>query len=199
MQITLKRALKLRKELEAHLAKFTLPATARLSLLVEENLKNPAPTIDQGTAALQIYVAEYDGLSDILRDVRTRIAEKNVSSGADVEFKLSAIADIDRQIAIRRKLIAYSITPSAEELKGEMSLAAKRLESASDGAYHARAQTAMEVSVVTAGMIERANKEISNLKSLKEKHEDERAVANGINKIVITEDQVNLLRKYSLI
>ena len=107
MQINLKRALKLRKELEATLAKVDLPSTGSINLLIEAQRTNPANMVVLAQAVYANKVAEYVKLSHILADLRIKLDEANISSG--IHRILAEVADLDRRIGIYKKVVAERV------------------------------------------------------------------------------------------
>ena len=193
MKITLKRALKLRKEIEALLAKVELPLSTTIPLLIN---RDPKEIINAGSINLDIKLGEYFNLSTILSSIRTQMATMNVSGG--VEDILADIADIDRRITIYRKIAAASETPTFDLLDAEMKLAKKALESSDDRGY-GRPAREITTSVVTNGLREFAVSSIAELKRRREAKEDERTAKNASMTIEIGEGYAELLQKLGLL
>ena len=118
MQINLKRALKLRKELEATLAKVDLPSTGSINLLIEAQRTNPANMVVLAQAVYANKVAEYVKLSHILADLRIKLDEANISSG--IHRILAEVADLDRRIGIYKKVVAERVAPNKELIEAEV-------------------------------------------------------------------------------
>lgn len=193
MKITLKRALKLRKEIEANLSKIELPTTTTVSLLIDTNI---ATAIEAGAAKLDFKVEEYFDLSATLGSIRVQMATMNLSCG--IENILADIADIDRRIAIYRKLASANVTPSEALLTAELAMAKKALESPEEARY-GRPVREVAISVIYEGTREEALKTIANLKRERESKEDERAAKNASMTIEIGDGYAALLRKLGLL
>jgi hypothetical protein len=191
VDISLKRALKLRKELEATLSRINLPATVSLSLLVP----NPAADIAPANKALWDAIDDASHLSKILATLRKRLTDANVAHG--IEDILADMAHIDRQIAINQKLASLKITPDEAELRAEIELSKKEMSDTQNG--YGRRERTIQVSVVNDSIVVGAKHGLIALKRKKIELEDERAAINASNKITIDEDDAAVLRDAGLI
>ncbi len=194
MKITLKRALKLRKEIEALLAKIELPTTAVISLLVDTDVKQ---AVAAGADKLEYKVDEYRDLSATLTSIRVQVATMNLSCG--VENILAEIADIDRLIAIHRKVATASVTPADDLLVAEIALSKKALESPEEARIYGRPAREVGIAVVSSAMRDNALATISDLKRQRETKEDERTAKNASMTIEIGDGYAALLRKLGLL
>ena len=200
MKLNLKRALKLRKELEVTLAQFALPSLVTLSLLVPENVNDPLAAINVGRQDSLKALEEYNQLSQILADVRTKVAKENATFG--VEDLLAEIAHTDRLIGLARKISASEITPPIAQLSAEIALLHKDLaDGGQPDAYGRRSRTEKTVNVaLTSEMVrDQAKQTVIELKRVRESQDDKRAYINGSFTIEIADETANLLRKIGLL
>lgn len=196
MKISLKRALKLRKELEALVGKMELPTAAQVSLLVEANIADPTAAIKPGTEALMKRVDEYQKLSELLAVVRTKIAKANIES--DVESYLAEAAHATRMIALFRKLATSGVTPAAEQLKAELTFSQTALLGPAQGGY-GRPERSVSVSVVLPELKETAAEKVTGWKRLLETLEDSRTGKNASVQIEIADEDAALLRQLGIL
>lgn len=197
MFISLKRALKLRKELEANLKCLELPTKVRISILVEDNLVDAMPVVNSSLTEFQSRLSDAETMSFVLADVRTKIAQANIQH--DVERNLAQIADIDRKTAIRRKVISVGITPTAEELQAEIALAKKSLDAGQSSDRYERPDRDVNVSVIPAAYQLTISDSLADLKRSREALEEQRAAINATQQIEIADEHVALLQKYHML
>lgn len=195
MKITLKRALKLRKELEAHLQKIELPTSVAVSLLIEGNITNPEAALKPGTDALIDRVDAYLRLSQVLAVLRSSIARANVENG--IEDTLAQAAHHTRAMAIYKKLSSAGVTPAAEQLKAELAFSQQSLQNKELG--YGRPDRSVNVSVVPPELREKAAEHYTTYKRSLEALEDQRTGTNASVKIEIAEGDAELLQQQGLI
>ncbi|MCA1379452.1 hypothetical protein I6F34_01285 [Bradyrhizobium sp. BRP05] len=195
MKITLKRALKLRKELEALLQKIELPTSVAVSLLIEDNVTNPEAAIKPGTEALVKRIDNYLGLSQTLAALRTEIAKANVTHG--VEATLAQAAHHVRAMTIYKKLSSAGVTPVAEQLKAELAFSHQSLQNKELG--YGRPDRSVNVSVVLPELRDKAAEQYTTWKRSLEALEDQRTGTNASVQIEIAEGDAELLRQQGLI
>ncbi|WP_439357896.1 hypothetical protein [Bradyrhizobium sp. DASA03007] len=195
MKISLKRALKLRKELEALVAKVDLPTAVQVSLLVDANLTDPTAALKPGAEALIKRVEEYQKLSEILAVVRTKIAKANIES--DVEQYLAEAAHATRMIALYRKLASAGVTPEIDQLTAELSYSKQALTGQSAG--YGRPERAVNVSVVLPELRDKASESVTGWKRLLETLEDSRTGKNASVQIEIADEDSQLLRQLGVL
>lgn len=196
MKISLKRALKLRKELEASLAKVDLPTAIQLSLLIEHNVTNPEDAIKPGTEALTKRIDETLKLSGILADIRISIAKANVDSR--VEGALAMAAHATRAMSIYKKLMGAGVTPPAEQLDAELAFSRQSLQSP-DRTGYGRPDRSVSVSVLLPELKEAAAANYNQWKRYLEEQEDFRTGQNASVQIEIGEEDAKLLRQQGFI
>jgi hypothetical protein len=196
VKITLKRALKLRKELEAMLAKIELPTAIQLSLLIEQNVKNPADAIKPGTEALVKRVDEILKLSHILATIRVNITKANAESG--VEAALAESAHATRAMAIYKKLMGAGVVPPQEQLVAELNFSHQALQSPDRSGY-GRPDRSVAVSVVLPDLKDNAGENYTYWKRFLEGKEDFRTGKNAAVQIEIADGDATLLRQQGLI
>lgn len=198
MEITLKRALKLRKDLETFLSQATIPNEVTISLLVEENLKDAQPAIITARNDILKRVAQFRMLSETLQRLRYDIASKNVANG--VESILAEIGHIDRSINIARKLATAPVTPPSVELQAEIALCRKALDvTEASAARYGRPDRTVNVYVTSLQVQQQAIETLNVLKRSREGLEDKRASMNSLTKVSVAEDDAELLRKLGII
>jgi hypothetical protein len=195
MKISLKRALKLRKELEAMLSKVEFPTTGKLSLLIEANVRDPMKAINGYTGSLLDHLKEYETLSATLAAIRVGISKANVQQ---IEGILASMAHIDRRLSMLRKIAGTGQTPADEEVVAHVSRAVAQPTELRSG-YGTQSSTSLSFSVVSAQMIGEANEAIIALKRERADLEDKRAGVNASTQIEIDEDQAEVLRKFGLV
>ncbi|WP_315782273.1 hypothetical protein [Bradyrhizobium sp. SZCCHNPS1003] len=195
MKISLKRALKLRKELEAMLSKIELPTSVSVSLLIQQNVDEPAAmVIGPGVRALTQRIDEYMALSLVLANLRQAIAKANVEQG--VEAALAQAAHHNRVMAILKKLASAGVTPAEEQLKAELAYSLSAMQSPERG-YGAN--RAVNVSVVLPELRDKAAAGYIEAKRSLEAIEDNRAGLNAAVHLELAEGDANLVRQTGLI
>lgn len=195
VKMSLKRALKLRKELEARVTKIELPTTMQLSLLVEGNVANPAEALTAGTSALSKKVDEYISLSRILAGLRVSIATANVTN--DIEHALARAAHTTRIMSVYKKLASSSIVPD-EQVSAEVNYAVQALQTQSSPGY-GRPERTITLSVVPQWLRDAAADKYVAAKRSLEEVEDSRTGKNASVQIEIAEDDATLLRQLGII
>ncbi|MCB1466599.1 MAG: hypothetical protein KDK08_05510 [Rhizobiaceae bacterium] len=195
MQINLKRALKLRKELEATLAKVDLPSTGSINLLIEAQRTNPANMVVLAQAVYANKVAEYVKLSHILADLRIKLDEANISSG--IHRILAEVADLDRRIGIYKKVVAERVAPNKELIEAEVKQ--KVADNAAPESRSYGRDRSIGFAVASVDMIEAAREMVAAFKRRKDELEDQRVATNARILIEIPEDTAELLTKLGLI
>lgn len=190
--ITLKKALKVRKELESLVAKPHLSTTVSLSVFSGTDA-DPRGPVEAGVAALRQQLDKHATLSRILSELRVAIASANVDAG--IEMFLAQQAHIDRQMAALKLVVDAGTTPPDQDIKGELTVALKNL-SADERPrlYGAGAPKAVAVSVVTEAAKADAQARIAELRREKEALEDGRTAANAARRVEIAEADAELLR-----
>lgn len=200
MQISLKRALKLRKELEARLVKVELPTSTSINLLSDQARSvsdgGLRTIIERGRSVVEEKCEAYGTLSEILRYLRPAIVKANVDNG--VEGYLAEIAHIDRVIALQKAVIALPIAPAPEVFEREIKLGISALEAQSSDIYRSPAKE-ISVAVSSVAAREDATRQLNELKRLKESVEDKRAAANASTMIEITDQHAGFLRELGLL
>jgi hypothetical protein len=191
MQLPLRKALRLRKQLETALVKVDLPLTADLPVLVAANRDRPEAAVAAGAGDLEARLLRQERLSGILRDLRIAIARENVARGVDE--LLARSAHVERLIALNKAVADAEPTPVAEQLVGEMGLAHDALKAVDRRGYDEPARK-VTVSVVGAAMREGARARLATLRREREEIEDARLEANAGRGIEIAEADVEVLR-----
>lgn len=195
MRLTLRKALKLRKELEVMLAKPELPLSVELSVLVAANRETPLSALQAGAAALDERKARQARLSLVLRDLRVAISRENVAS--NVENLLADAAHLDRCIALEKAVAEAEDAPGEEHLSGEVKLTYDALHATERRGYGEPSRT-VEASVVTAEMRAAARASLAELRRAREHVEETRLAANSGRGIEIAEEEAKLLREVGL-
>lgn len=190
MKINLKRALKLRKELETLLNKLELPFATSFSLLIKANQDDPLRAIIPAQAALDEKVNDHLRLSAILANLRVAIADSNVKAG--VEDMLAQAAHVERSLALYRRIVEAPLMQAPEVIVAETAMAVKELNEPSTDRY-ARPSRDIKTAIVTPGMRNAASGMIITLKRRKQEIEDRRTAANASVQIEIPEDDAEIL------
>lgn len=189
MELKLKRVLKLRKELEAILARPNLETSISISLFDTEL---PLSKIVSSREEFANRLSEFKQLSRILANLRIALAKKNVEEG--IERLLSDIADIDRCITTFRKISGSELTPAAGILQAEIAMSRKDLDSPKD-AYSRNPAREVAYSIVSEDIKIAALEAIAEFKRQREVLEDERALINSTITVSVADADVELLRK----
>jgi hypothetical protein len=193
MKMNLKRALKLRKELEAHLKSPNIPMTVSIPLIVEVDI---AKVLDEGRAKLAAAIMQTKTLSAILAGVRVAIAKANVEAG--IEEILADLANLERQVRIMA--LMGSETPSLEMIMAEVAMAKKALETPVETRYGSPAREKhLPVYLMTTDAVETHQAKLIDIKREREALEDKRAFINSSVTIEIPDDNAELLRKLGII
>lgn len=194
MELNLKRALKLRKELEATVARVDIPTSVSVSLFGEVDVQ---AVIDAARKEVGQRIATYGSLSAILASLRTQIARNNSVSG--IEELLAEIAHTDRLIGMAKKLAGLALTPSDAELNAVVSLGKRALDTPATDAYAREPVKSVSFDLATQAQRDQAIDTVNELKRSRETLDDRRAGTNANTKITIADDDANLLRKLGLI
>lgn len=197
IKINLKKALRLRKEVEAALKqveadmKFTLTFDVFASGSVEKILT------DENDRIKQAYL-DYSLLSNFLRNLRVKISREN---NGDVEVALAQIAHFDRLITMIRKFAAVTPKVDIEAIQRDRDVSMARLTNTSTGSdYYSR----LEDKKMSVNFLFEHNRNeiLSGLPfciAQKEAAEDLRNRKNLESNIEIADADVTLLRKYNII
>lgn len=191
-EISLKIALRLRKALEAVVTKPALNTSAKLSILIEANRDNPAAAIEIETKRVIKEAEDLSRLSYILHGLRISIAKANIESGVDENLAL--IAHLDREIAIARLVVAAGETPIEEELKAQIALAYKRIETPDLNSYQPR-ETWISCSAVSKAILADYKAKVTTLQRQREAYDDARIAANSGARIKIADEDNDFLRE----
>lgn len=195
-QISLKRALKLRKTLEAYLASYKLNTTANVSLLLD----NQTPFIDviePASSKLDDSINEYITLSAILAALRFDIAKANQTS---VEWLLAMQAAVDRDISLFKTIAAQEATPTVDEFMAEIAYAKKSLETKVDAySRYDRPEKSITVSIISQEQKQNALESVAALRRRREELEDQRTAINSTTQIQIVDESYQLLRKLGIL
>ena len=192
MHLPLRKALKLRKQLETALARVDLPLSVELSVLVLANRENPQDAVAEGVKALVARKERQVRLLGILRDLRIAIARENVEAGID--GFLARAADLDRRIAMEKAVVEAARFPGEEHLRGEVVLVHDALRAGDRHGYGEPSRT-VTASVVTQELRSEAARNLVALRAEREAVEDERTAANAGRRIEIADGDVELLRE----
>ncbi|ARQ95428.1 hypothetical protein [Bradyrhizobium phage BDU-MI-1] len=192
----MKRALKLRKELEALVAKVELPTSVQLSLLVESNITHPNAALKPGAEALVKRIDEYQKLSQLLAVIRVEIAKANVANG--VEEALAEAAHATRMMSIFKKLASGGVTPAFEQLTAELRYSKQAL-TAGQTAGYGRPDRSVNVSVVLPELRDKAAESYTGWKRTLEAIEDARTGKNASQFIEIADEEGQLLQQLGIL
>lgn len=197
MKISLKKALKLRKELEASVTKFELPMTTFVSLHVQDNVKDPTTVLTEARTKLQSRIDQFTFLSDLLANLRTAIAVTNSVEG--IEALLAGIAGHDRAIGLMRRLVATPVTPPLDELQSELAMKYKDFSDPEIRRNPYGNESKVGVPVLNTESQSQAEREIIRLKRAREDLEDQRTGKNASTKIEIADEDAEKLRLLGLL
>lgn len=196
MQISLKRALKLRKELEGRLSSMEFPTAVNISLLTDLSREQIETAIEAASTAIDKAFAQYEQLSRVLAELRQNIAKANLDNG--VEAALSEIAHIDRKITIRKKLASIAVMPQIDAVMAEVEFARRALISPDTTSYRSPSK-AIGFSAVSEALKHEIAGELAQLRRDREAIEDKRAAANAGTRITIADEDNELLRQLGIL
>ena len=195
MRVTLKKALKLRKALEALIAKPEIKTDVEISIFGPSGAapddKAILADIEQARVKTRENGEEHANLSRILRDLRIAIVRANVEFGVDEA--LASEAHIDRQIAALKPIADATETVPVHQIAGEIALALKATKSDDPLSRYRGAQKTVMSGIVDAETKRDAGRAIAALKREKEKFEDARTAANAGRQIEIAEGDAKVL------
>jgi hypothetical protein len=191
--ISLTKALKLRKAIEAVVNKPVLKTSAKISVLVAGSADAPQAAVDRETAVLAAETSALDRLVDVLAKLRIATARANVEYG--IESLLAHRAAIDRKLGLVGQLAGADPTPSEEEMRALVKLALKDL----DNPQSFHRETTITFSAVTAEAKAAAESRRAALLRDREGFDEARVAANAEAKIEIADDDAVFLRERGLI
>lgn len=200
MTITLKKALKAKKELEVLISGMSLPLTSRLSVFVQTTREAPLAAIQAEANELDGQIAVKLRASTVLANLRKAIGKANAENG--IEDLLADQADIERQLAVWKQVAGADATPDEEVLKGELALTQKNLEKDAPVnriGYPSQPEKSVTVSAVSEQLKETAEAAILTLRRRKDDIEDKRVGANASAHIQIADDDVAFLRDRGIV
>lgn len=197
MKINLKRALKLRKELEAHLHKMLPDHTIEVSLVTlsqTSDFQSVKIQFDEKQTELQDKVMLFTQLSSFLAALRCKIAAANMPN---VENMLAEVAHCDRQLTFLGKIVAAKTMLSAAEVDAMIVHGIKQMDKEDTG-YH-RPSSELKLSALTQDMQNLVKEQYMQIKRRKEELDDNRTAFNAQTSIEISDDMADLLRQEGLI
>lgn len=193
VRLNLKRALKVKKALDALLAKGVDLPKARVDYLVLQDGAAIDAALnkirDKALASQQQYVAA----SDALARLRAEIATKNVSSGID--SLLARIADADRRIKITSAWNDNALRMQSAIFNAEASMFQRENADGKASVYSRTATTG----ILTAEDIAQAQAELAVLRRFREELDDQRAALNASTFIEIAEVDAKVLQDMGIL
>jgi len=199
MELTLKKALKLRSRLEAFVGDPSLPLSTDLSIFVQENREDPTPVFVKAEGDLRSKLDEKLRASSILADLRSSIAKANAEN--DIESLLARQADIERSISLFKTIAAAPIRPVIDAVKGEIAVLHRQAgeDKVSSAFAHRSLTRSANFSVVTEDLREEAKAKITEGMRNKEELEDRRNAVNLTVRIRIADDAADFLREQGFV
>lgn len=199
MRLNLRKANKLRKEIEGWLANARLDTSVSVNVDEPSHVTDPMGVVEEGRKVLMASVERQIAASELLARLRVEIAAANVSSGVDAV--LAQAASVDRAIKVLSKLESTSRPETAQSLAAKVTRHRDALGSkASTGmSYYDSAETTISVGVVDADTAAAASARIVELRRQKEAIEDKRLGLNAVTEIQIGEGDVGLLKEIGLV
>lgn len=195
MKLSLRKAHKLRKAIEARLAKQRLETTFELSSLDPEHAKDPAKVLEGATASLVKQVEEAELLSEILSTLRASIGRANVEKGID--DLLARSAELDRRIKLWEGIAnAERLAEGADQLRARLDRN-KRLFESAEARYGT--EDTVSASVITESLRAQAADKVVALKRSREEIDDQRLEANASASVEIAEDDTTFLKSVRLV
>lgn len=197
MEITLKKALKVRGLLETYLKETTLPLTVGLSVFSSRTLSEPMTDVSAGTEKLAKAIEEKLFASSVLARLRSSIAKTNAEAG--IEDLLAMQADVERGIAIQKMLVDAKLTPDAEIVSGEAAVVRNALTSSEATSRFGYQEKVVTVSAVSEEMRAAAVQALADLRRQREGLEDTRTGINAMKRIEIAEEDARFLTGLGII
>lgn len=199
MELTLKKALKLRSKLEVFVNEVHLPLTAELSIFVDGNRGDPTSALNKAGKEVLAKLDAKLRASHILASLRTAVAKAN--SENDVERLLAETAHLERTIAFARLISNAQLQEVPEAVKGELSVLYRQAtEERPQGMSMHRGMTKAGVfSVVTEEMRDKAKSTIAEASRQKEELDDARAAVNISTRIRIADADAEFLREHAFV
>lgn len=196
MKINLRKALKLRKSIEATLGSPAVNSQISVSVDDQSVVDDPGTKIQAAREALKATIEQHIALSDILARLRVSIAQANAVAG--VEELLARSAKIDRNINLL-KTISVPSDETAETVKNKIRRVHASLERGDRDRYSAPSPIVSGINVVDQDLASDSAARIARLRREKEEVDEARMATNAGHFIEIGEDDEKLLRDLNII
>ncbi len=185
MTITLKRALRLRGDLEKALA---LPIQAKTSFsLITNSIVDYEAAVKKNTNNL----LEKIQLSAILQELRQKITQENARS---TDAILCEIGHVQRLIGFYTQLASMEGT-TTKAVTAEVDYYKERLGKDKEDSLYSRPATSITLSLISQDQVENAKRELKALKNRLIELEDRRNAANVYSHIVLGEESETFLEE----
>ena len=199
VQITVRKAHKIRKEIETVLAARRIPVSVALSGLDARHLADPAGAVtharDSGTVS---GIEDFIRLSGILSGLRIAIGRTNFASPTGVDALLARIADVDRRIKMWKQVEAGDVPDTDEVVAAKLRRAKTRSESPETRRY-GEEDPEITVSLVDVALRARCADALRDLKRTREALDDERLAANAREHVEIADGDVLFLEGQQIV
>lgn len=202
MQLTLRKAHKLRKEIEAALASRTPVVSVALNALDLSHVKAPQDYIQAAIDDLLLAGnRDFQTLSSVLTSIRIAIGKANASSSAQVDVKLAQAADIDRRSKFWNKIATATVMENSSVTSERLARARRSDETPSERGFRmgGGSETTLSVSIVSSEMRKEASEKVMALKREREALDDSRLEANARETIEIADEDVAFLREQRIL
>ena len=198
MQITLRKAHKLRKEIEVLLSSSIPTVSVVLDALDPTHSANPAGVLFKGLSTLEdVEIPRFESLSLILTRLRVAIGKQNEASRAGIPGILAECAHIDRQIKYWTRILEAPQPFSDASLSNRLARLAKTSEA--DERIYGAPETTIAASVVGDALRLTALDRKVALKRRREELEDARLSSNATDTVEIADGDAEFLRELRLL
>jgi len=195
MRVNLRKANKIRKEIEALIAGIHVTTNVRIDPDEPAARADPLSVVAVGRSRLETEIDRYSRLSGVLARLRVAI---NAANAQGVDAALAEAADLERQIKLLTRIVQASPRKETKEaIKAKVERAAERMNRAEAGEWHPVQN--VEVSVLDQSDIEKFAASLVDLRRKREAVEDRRVALNASTEIEIGEEDEKVLRDFSML
>jgi hypothetical protein len=189
MKLTLRKANALQSSINEAIKNIQLKVEVRLN-----EFQDATPVVEVARESLLEGLSRKRNLNTVLYSVRGQVGKANSESGIDE--KLTKLASVEKEIQLYANLSSMSVKLADEVLTGKLD----KIRNANDDSRSVYGRSdEVETSVLTEGDVAGFKAEIAKLKKAKQALQDAVLEANIRTQIELTEAEVSLLTKESLL
>ncbi len=192
MDITLKRALKLKKDIETFLTTQKPVLSKPVSTLVHDPIETAKDTHFDIAEALKNFISRHHTLSLFL--IRLRVAIES-SNTLGINHHMAEIAHMDRMIKLLTQVVAAPVHDD-DVLFGEIKFVVAQRQTATGGYYGSQH---IDVQAVHETSLEVLNDQLRVYKRSRQNLDEKRQEMNGYLRITISDDDTPLLAELGFI